>query len=84
MANTINDTGGLTTRTGTPDSDTFTISTEFGQRTITDFDVNDDKLDLSAYGSALNLELTQKGADVIINTASFDNGHIILKKGEDL
>ena len=75
----IEDTGGISTLNGTNNNDTFRISQEFGQRTINAFDVDNDKVDLAAYGSDLTIDVTQKGDHVIVNLTQFENGNIILK-----
>ena len=76
---TIEDTGGISTLNGTNNNDTFRISQEFGQRTINAFDVGNDKVDLTAYGSDLTIDVTQRGDHVIVNLTPFENGNIILK-----
>ena len=82
ITNTVQNSGGMTTLTGTAAVyETFVIGREFGEWTITNFDTDNDKLDLTAYRSngSLSLDITQKGNDVIVNLTPFETGNVILK-----
>ena len=73
------DTGGLKELFGTSAADTFTISKLLGQNVILSFNPNNDKVDLSAYGSDLDIEIAQKGDAVFVNMTTLRNGNVILE-----
>ena len=86
VGGTGNDTiaggSGNDTLTGGAGEDTFLFIENFGQDTITDFDVDDDVIDISMLdmeiASYSDLTIVQMGNDVTIGHTDFDGGIITL------